>query len=62
MGNHKHWCPRCNEPHDPELHFDRCQFDSAGYRPADTRLGESDSAVLSATRAAVRERNRQPGT
>lgn len=23
------WCPRCQEPHNPEAHFDRCQWDCA---------------------------------
>ena len=27
------WCTRCNEPHDPDLHFDRWQFDDCGHKP-----------------------------
>lgn len=27
------FCERCNEPHDPALHFDRFQFDRAGLYP-----------------------------
>ena len=23
------WCSRCQAPHDPDLHFDRCAFDRA---------------------------------
>lgn len=27
------YCARCDEPHDPTLHFDRSQFDRAGFAP-----------------------------
>lgn len=30
------WCLRCGEPHDPDLHFDRCAFDRASFRPSAT--------------------------
>ena len=23
------WCPPCQEPHDADLHFDKCSFDRA---------------------------------
>ena len=27
------WCERCGQPHDPTAHFDRFQFDDAGFYP-----------------------------
>lgn len=27
------WCAKCEAAHDPDLHFDRWQFDNCGDRP-----------------------------
>lgn len=36
------YCERCNEPHDPTMHFDRFQFDRAGLYPS---MDMSDSRL-----------------